>query len=470
MSELQLAGRDGQPRAVERQAIEALRAGLRGSLLWPGAPGYDEARQIHNMIHDRHPGLIARCAGVADVISVVDFARDHRLLVAIRGGGHSVPGFSSCDGGLVIDLSRMASVQVDPVKRLARAEGGATWGGFFHETQAFGLACTGGVNRPTGIAGLTLGGGHGFLMRSQGFSCDNLVSMDVVTADGRFLTASATENSDLFWALRGGGGNFGVVTSFVYRLHDVGPMIYGGLLLWPMEKAPRVLAYYREFCLGLPDETGTFIVMATMPDGPRGLGILFCHNGSHEDGARLVEPLRRFGDPLVDRVGPMPYMALQSVSETFNPPGIRNYWKSGFVKDLGTDVVQAILGQLADVPHPFCHVLVEHLGGAIRRVGPDDTAVDFRDVDYNVLIVGMWTDPADDQRGIGWVRGLWQALKPFSTGAEYSNYADIEAEGGVAAVHAAYESGKYRRLAVVKQKYDPQNMFRLNQNIRPGDA
>jgi FAD/FMN-containing dehydrogenase len=412
---------------------------------------------------DRRPALIVRCAGVADVMTAVAFARTHNLAVAVRGGGHGVPGFAVCDGGLMIDLSRMRSVRVDPVGRTARAEGGCTWGDFDHETQAFGLAAVGGIARPTGIAGLTLGGGHGYLMRTYGLACDNLLSVDIVTADGSLLTASATEHTDLFWGVRGGGGNFGVVTAFEYRLHPVRQML-GGLLVYPMAHAKAVFRFYRDFTRTAPEALGSLCNLATLPDGTPAAVILIAYNGPLDDGERLLHPLRECAPLLADQVGPLPYTALQSIVENFNPPGMRNYWKSNYLRDLSDGAIEVLVDHYASVPAPNTHVVVEHLGGAVSRVRPDDTAVDHREALYNFLIVGMWADEAQDAQAIGWVRDLWGALQPFSSGGLYVNY---EADHNVGRVKAAYSPAKYARLVAVKAKYDPTNLFRLNQNIPP---
>ena len=453
----------GAETGLTASAIEQLKGRLRGDLLCPGDDHYDSARTIHNGMIDRRPALIVRCAGVADVMAAVTFARSNNLVVAVRGGGHGVPGFAVCDGGLMIDLTRMKAVRVDPVHRTARAEGGATWGDFDHETQAFGLATTGGIARPTGIAGLTLGGGHGYLMRAYGLACDNLLSVDVVTADGRLLTASATEHTDLFWGVRGGGGNFGVVTAFEYRLHPVSQML-GGLLVYPMAHAKDVFRFYRDFTQTAPEALGSLCNLATLPDGTPAAVVLLAYNGSVEDGERLLRPLRECAPLLADQVGLLPYIALQSIVENFNPPGLRNYWKSNYLQDLSDGAIDVLVDHYSTVPAPHTHVVIEHLGGAVRRVGEDETAVDHREALYNFLIVGMWTDASEDAKVIGWVRELWGALQPFSSGGLYVNY---EAEHDMGRVQAAYSPAKYARLAAVKTKYDPTNLFRLNQNIPP---
>ena len=463
MAEQRINTTSGTETMLTATTIEQFQGRLRGELLCPGDDHYESARKIHNGMIDRRPALIVRCAGVADVMAAVTFARSHNLVVAVRGGGHGVPGFAVCDGGLMIDLSRMKSVRVDPVGRTARAEGGCTWGDFDHETQAFGLATTGGIARPTGIAGLTLGGGHGYLMRTYGLSCDNLLSVDVVTADGRLLTASATENADLFWGILGGGGNFGVVTAFEYRLHPVSQML-GGLLIYPMAQAKDLFRFYRDYTRTVPEALGSLINLATLPDGTPAAVILIAYSGSLDEGERLLHPLREFGPPMADQVGPLPYTALQSIVENFNPPGLRNYWKSNYLKDLSDGAIDVLVDHYKAIPAPYTHLVIEHLGGAVSRVGPDETAVDHREALYNFLIVGMWADAAEDAKVIGWVRELWGALQPFSSGGLYVNY---EADHNVGRVKAAYSPAKYARLVAVKAKYDPTNLFRLNQNIPP---
>jgi FAD/FMN-containing dehydrogenase len=453
----------GAATGLTATALEQLKGQVRGELLCPGDAEYNSARTIHNGMIDRRPALIVRCAGVADVIQAVNFARTHHLVVAVRGGGHGVPGFAVCDDGVMIDLSRMKAVRVDPVARTARAEGGCTWGDFDHETQAFGLATTGGIARPTGIAGLTLGGGHGYLMRTYGLACDNLLSVDVVTADGRLLTASATTHADLFWAVRGGGGNFGVVTAFEYQLYPVSQLL-GGLLVYPLAHAKAVFRFYRGFTRTAPEALGSLCNLATLPDGTPAAVVLLAYNGSVDDGERLLRPLRECAPLLADQVGPLPYMALQSIVENFNPPGLRNYWKSNYLRELSDAAIDVLVDHYATVPAPHTHVVIEHLGGAVSRVGEDATAVAHREALYNFLIVGMWTDAAADAQVIGWVRELWGALQPFSSGGLYVNY---EAEHDVGQVQAAYSPAKYARLAAAKATYDPTNLFRLNQNIAP---
>ena len=463
MNELEVMTTRGSTTALTALVVEAFQTSLRGALLRPGEAAYETTRRIPNGMIDRRPALIACCAGVADVRACVRFAQEHALLVSVRGGGHGVTGAAVCDGGLMIDLARMQGVRVDPARQTVRAEGGTTWGALDHETQAFGLATTGGVVRSTGIAGLTLGGGHGFLMRSYGLACDNVLAVDLVLADGRFLTASATEHAELFWGLRGGGGNFGIVTSFEYHLHPVGPLL-AGLLIYPLGQAREVLRRYRELTSTAPDALGTLAALATLPDGTPAVVLLVAYNGQIEDGERLLHSLRRFGPPLADQVGPMPYLALQSISEHFNPPGLRNYNRSDYLQGLSDDAIATMVEHFATVPTPQTHIVIEHLGGAVCRIGPDATAVAYRDAPYNMLTVGIWEDPAADAPNIRWARALWERMQPFSAGGAYINYMGDEGEDRV---RAAYSPAKYERLVALKNRYDPANMFRLNQNIKP---
>ncbi len=433
---------------VDPGAISTLAGQVRGRVLRPREDGYEATRRVWNGMIDRTPALIVRCAGVADVLRALEFARRHDLIIAVRGGGHNVAGNAVCDGGLAIDLSSMKGLRVDPHGRSAEAQGGLTWGEFDHETQAFGLATTGGLITTTGIAGLTLGGGIGWLGRRFGLACDNLVSADVVTADGRLVTASADENADLFWGLHGGGGNFGIVTSFRYRLHPV-TTVLAGLIAYPIAQARDVLRRYREAIAAAPDELTAYAALLTLPDGPQVAAILACYSGPAERAERVVAPLRSLGQPLADTVGPVPYTVLQSMYDAGSPPGERNYWKSGFLRELHDEAIDA---------------LIEHLGGAIARVPEDDTAFVGRSAGFNALIVAAWQDRSDDYTSIAWARRAHQALAPHLHGGVYVNY--LTGDPGDR-VEAAYGAARYARLTALKRKYDPDNVFRLNQNIRP---
>ena len=448
--------------AVQKQS-EALRAAIRGRLLGPGDGEYEGARQIHNGMIDHRPAWIARCAGAADVQLAVNFARDHQLPVSVMGGGHGVSGFAVSDGGLMIDLSGMKNIQVNPQTRTARAEGGATWGDFDGATQAFGLATTGGVERTTGIAGLTLAGGYGFLMRKHGLTCDNLLSADVVTAGGGTLVASVEQNPDLFWGLRGGGGNFGIVTSFEFRLHPV-EMVYGGLVAYPIERAREMIRRYDDFVACAPDELGSLLVLGTLPDGTKAVILLICFCGSEQEGRRCVQPLIAGETPVMSQLGQMPYPAVQSIVEGFNPRGLRNYWKSSFLKEVFVPAADVMVEQFLEAPVPYTHVVLYTLGGAVARVARDATAVENRDARHSFLIVGMWKDDSEDERNIAWVRSLSSAIEPFSSGGYYVNF---ESDSAADRVQLAYGKEKFGRLQALKDKYDPANFFRLNQNIRP---
>ena len=447
-------------------AIEQLRSELRGAALLQGEDGYDAARKIYNAMIDHRPAVVARCAGAADIICAVKFAQDNGLLVSVCGGGHNVSGNAVSDGGLMIDLSPMKGIRVDPQNKTVRAEPGVTWGEFDRETQAFGLATTGGLVSTTGIAGLTLGGGLGWLMGNYGLACDNLISADVVTADGRLLTASNSQNKDLFWGLRGGGGNFGVVTSFEFRLHPVGPML-GGMLVHRLDNVAEIIKFYDAFTRTSPDELGTFVAFATSPQGERVMVIFVSYNGAVEAGERILKPLREFGPPLADMIGPMPYVKVQRMMDDAFPAGRQNYWKSNFLKGLDTEAIRIIVDHVVKAPSPYSAVAIEQFSGAVNRVAIDDTAFNHRSARYNLLIVGIWSDPAAKAANMKWVRDLWGAMQPYSSGGVYVNYLGQEADEGGERVKSAYGAEKHARLVALKQKYDPNNLFRLNQNIRP---
>jgi FAD/FMN-containing dehydrogenase len=458
--------------SLDQAAIDGLRNSLRGPLLEAGDEGYDAARQVWNGMIDRRPALIARCAGVSDVIAAVNFARAHDLLVSIRGGGHNVTGNAVCDGGLMIDMSLMKGIRVDPASRTVRAQAGVTWGEFDHETQAFGLATTGGQVTTTGIAGLTLGGGIGWLMRKCGAVVDNLLSVDLVTADGRFLTASAGENADLFWGLRGGGGNFGVATSFEYRLHPIGPMITGGMMLYPASDAPALLRFLRTYLETAPDEVLVLAAFLSAPPAPfvpaemHGapmMAIGFCHAGSLDEGQQAANRLREFGPPAVDLIGPMPYVALQQLFDPSVPFGQQVYLKSEHLAILSDQVIDTLVTHAAGRTSPHSVVLLFPLGGAIGRVGDDETAFGHRGAAFDYVIYSMWLDPAESERHIAWTREFAAAMQQFSVGV-YVNELGSEGDDRV---RAAYPRHTYERLVALKNAYDPTNLFHLNQNIKP---
>jgi FAD/FMN-containing dehydrogenase len=449
---------------LDEATIQNLRKSFRGTLLRPIDDGYESARRIWNGMIDRKPALIARCTGAADVIAAVTFARTNNLLVSVRGGGHNVSGNAVCDNGLLIDLSAMKGIRVDPVTRTARAEPGLTWGEFDHETQAFGLATNGGFVPTTGIAGLTLGGGLGFLMRHFGLTCDNLLSVDIVTAAGQLLTANASENADLFWGVRGGGGNFGIVTSFKYQLHSVGPMVSGGLVIHPLSRAKEVAQFYREFTSSTPDEITVHLAFLTLPDGQQVAAFVPCYSGPQEKAEAVIQPLRAFGSPITDTLGPMLYTEVQAQGGLLYPPGRLSYWKSSFLLDLSDEAIETLIARFAAVPSPFSISALEQLGGAISRVDNDETAFGGRNARYSLVITSDWTDPAESEKNIQWAREFWEAMKPFESEGVYVNYLGVEGEDRV---KAAYGPAKYERLVALKNKYDPTNFFRLNQNIKP---
>jgi len=465
MEDLRVATTTGTDTVLEEAAVEEFKAGLRGELLCPGDESYEEARTVWNAMIDKRPALITRCAGAADVIHSINFARNNEFLVAVRGGGHDVAGTAVCDGGLVIDLSRMKGIRVDPTRRTIRAEPGLTWGEFDQETQAFGLATTGGFVPTTGIAGLTLGGGLGYLMRRFGLVCDNLLSVDIVTAEAQLLTASETENEDLFWGVRGGGGNFGIVTSFEYEVHPVGPMVLGGLILHPLARAKEIAQFYREFTSTSPDELTTYLAFVTSPDGQPVVAFVICYSGPVDEGEEVIRPLREFGSPVADMAGPMPYTAIQALGGDLFPHGRWNYWKSNFVQELSDKAIDTMIDQFSAAPSPFCVAAFEHLGGEVSRVGEDETAFGDRSAPYTLIITSGWVDPAETERNVEWARGFWQAMQPFTLDTVYVNYMDIRDEAD--RIKAAYGAEKYERLVALKNKYDPTNLFRLNKNIQP---
>ena len=441
--------------------------GFSGQLLRKGDAGYDEARSIHNAMIDRRPGLIARCRGVADVQAAVNHARENGLELSIRGGGHNVAGSSVTDGGVMIDLSLMRGIFVDPSNRKARAEGGVTWAELNRETQVHGLAVTGGVISTTGIAGLTLGGGLGWLMARYGLAADNLVSAEVVTPDGAVLTASEDDYDDLFWALRGGGGNFGVVTSFEYRLHPVGPMITGGLVIHPLDAARDLFRFARDYLAAASDDVMLFGALVHTPDGAAKVsGVAVCHIGTAEEAQTELGPLLEFGSPLDVQVGPMPYSAINQMLDASFQPGFLNYWKSSFVRELSDEAIDAFVDAYERCPSPTSFAGFEPFRGEVSRVPLEATAVPHREPAVNVLFASIWADPAATDENVAWARESHASLEPFTSGLRYVNYMG-EDDLGDDPARSAY-GPHYERLVEIKRKYDPNNLFRLNQNIRPG--
>src|SRR3712207_3810936 len=403
--------------------IQAFESGLRGRILRAGDADSDVARQHYNALINKHPALLVQCAGAADVIDAVAFARTHRVLVAVPGGGHNVAGRALVDGGMVIDLTPMKGIRVDPARRTVRAEGGVRWGEFDRETCALGLATTGGLVSTTGIAGFTLGGGLGWLMRKYGLACDNLLSVDLVTADGHFITVSADEHPDLFWGLRGASSNFGVATSFEFRLHPVGPML-AGRLVYPLAQAKEIFHVFHEIIQMAPDELTATCVLRTLPDGAPVAAVTLCYNGPIDMGEAVVEPFRRVGPPVVDLVRPMTYLEVQSPIDPLYPPGLCQYWKSNFLRELSDEAIDTIIDHFVSVPFPLTIVILDQLGGAVGHVGADETAFGYREAAHDFLITSLWRDPMESERHILWTREYWEAIQPFSTGLTYVNYLD----------------------------------------------
>jgi FAD/FMN-containing dehydrogenase len=447
--------------------IQDFKTSLSGQLILPEHPSYNEVRKVWNEMIDKRPALIIRCAGTADVIKSVKFARANNLLVSVRAGGHNVGGKAVCDNGIMIDLSLMKGIWVDPYRQIAVAQAGIRLGEFDRETQAFGLATTLGVISNTGIAGLTLGGGVGWLARKYGLACDNLLSVDIVTADGQFLKASDKENQDLFWGIRGGGGNFGIVTSFEYKLHCVGPQVLAGMVLYPFEKAREVLKFYRNYSASIPDEMNTVCGLLTSPEGHPVVAIVVCYHGPSIDaGQQKLQPLREFGPPIADLIRPMSYVEAESMLDlTLPPSGFRSYWKSHFLKEISDQAIDTLIAHFVKVPSPRTAIIFQQFGGAVSRVRGDATAFGHRqDGEYDFIIFSLWQNFSDDNANISWTRGLWDVMKPFSAGGVYvNNLGDDEPEGRVRAAYGP----NYDRLVALKNKYDPTNLFRLNQNIKP---
>ena len=447
-------------------SLEQLAPSFTGQLLQPADAGYDAARRVHNGLIDKRPALIARCQGVADVADAVKLARTLNLEVAVRGGGHNVAGRATVDNGLMIDLAPMKGIHVDPGARTARAQGGVLWKELNRDTQVHGLATTGGVVSTTGVAGLTLGGGLGWLMPKYGLALDNLRAAELVMADGRIVRASASENADLFWGIRGGGGNFGIAASLEYDLHPVGPVIAGGVVAHLVQNARDVLRFFRDTCRSLPDEVMLAAGLQTAPDGSGAklVGIIGGHCGSLADGEAALRPVKQFGTPVMDALGPIPYSALNSMLDPAFPKGALNYWKSSFLTDLSDEAIAVIVDRFNACPSPMSHIVIEHFHGAASRVPMDQTACAMRITGFNVVIISQWLDPAENDRHIAWGRDTYAALEPYWGTTRYVNYLDNDEAGDPAA--AAYGQN-YARLRDLKTKYDPDNFFRGNVNIRP---
>jgi FAD/FMN-containing dehydrogenase len=448
------------------EAASELAKRFTGRLLHPNDPGYEEARKVHNGLMDKRPALIARCQGVADIIEAVRLGQTLNLEAAVRGGGHNVAGRATVEGGLMIDLSAMKGIHVDAKTRTARAQGGVTWGEFNRETQLHGLATTGGVVSTTGIAGLTLGGGIGWLMGEHGLALDNLRSVELVAADSRVLRASADENADLFWAVRGGGGNFGIAASFEYRLHTVGPMITGGLVCHEFTAARDVLRLFREVTASAPDNMMLVAALLGAPDGSGAklAAIAASHFGTLPDGEAAMRRLKNYGRPVLDTIGPMTYCGLNAMLDAGYPKGALNYWKSHFLRGLSDEAIETMIAAFEKCQSPMSGILLEHFHGAATRVGVSDTAFPLRSAGYNLLVLAQWMSPADNKRSIDWARESYAAMQPFIGAGRYANYLDDDESGDPSA--AAY-GPNYGRLQELKSKYDPENFFHINQNIRP---
>jgi FAD/FMN-containing dehydrogenase len=455
--------------------VAELQQALTGEVIRPGAESYDEARKIWNGAHDKRPALIVRCADTADVVRAVEFARSEGLLAAVRGGSHSIPGFSTCDGGIVIDLSPMKSVDVDPDARTARAGGGVTWGEFDAATQAHGLATTGGLISTTGLGGFTTGGGVGWLMRAHGLACDNLLSAEVITADGQVITASADENPDLHWGIRGGGGNFGILTSLEYRLHPVGPTVAAGPIFYPGDRVGEVLGFYRDFVDKVPDELTLLAEALTAPPAPflpeewhgkRLVALIGCYAGEAEAGLEAMQPMRELGDPVADLIGEMPYVEMQALVDALYPRGTRAYMKAGYLSALDDDAIETVARYHQSAP-PAAEIHIHQFGGAVARVEDDATAYGERQAPYILNVIALAHQPEGWEDNVEWAQRLYADMEPSLTGGAYINYLSAE---GADRVRAAYGEEKFARLQALKDQYDPTNLFRLNQNIPPSAA
>jgi FAD/FMN-containing dehydrogenase len=458
--------------AIQAARIEELRSGFKGEILLPGSDGYESARKIWNAMIDKRPAVIVRCATTADVVRAVSFARSEAITLAVRGGGHNIAGSALVDNGLVVDLTLMKAVKVDPGSRRATVEGGATLADVDAATQAHGLATPLGINSTTGVAGLTLGGGFGWLSRKYGMTIDNLEAAEVVTATGEVVRASATENPDLFWALRGGGGNFGVVTRFDFRLHSVGPDLLSGLIVYPLSEAKAVLRQYRDFMTKAPDELSVWVVLRQAPPlpflpqeahGKEVVVLALLHAGDPKQGEALVGPLRKFGTPVGEHLGVQPYTAWQKAFDPLLTPGARNYWKSHNFTTLQDGLFDTVIEYVGKLPSPHCEIFFGAIGGATARPSPDSAAYPHRDAQYVMNVHGRWETPAEDARCIGWARDYFNASAPFASSGVYVNFLTADEAGRERAAYGA----NYDRLAGVKRKFDPENLFRTNWNIKP---
>lgn len=466
---------NGSVTKLSEDIVSQFSESLHGDLLTPDSPDYDTTRTVWNNMIDRHPALIVRCAGVSDVIQAVRFAHTHHLLVCVRGCGHNIAGSAVCEGGLMIDLKNMHSVRIDPIAKTARVEPGCSLADFDHEAQAFGLATPVGINSTTGIAGLTLGGGFGWLSRKYGMTVDNLISADVVTANGDLVHASKTENEDLFWAIRGGGGNFGIVTSFEFKLHPVGPEILSGLIIHPFQQAKQVLQFYRDFVSTLPDETAVWVVLRKAPPlpfipenwhGKEVVVLAAFHAGDMEEGKRILEPLRKFGNPIADVIGPHPYLKWQQAFDPLLTFGARNYWKSHNFTTLSDEAFDLMIDYVNELPSPLTEIFIGHIGGQTKRVGAEEMAYPHRSAEFVMNVHARWEKPAEDEACINWARSFFKATAPYASGGVYVNFLTQDESDRISAAYGP----NYNRLVEIKAKYDPDNLFRSNQNIAPVKA
>ncbi len=478
MEHLNITTLEGSSQIVEAALVNDFRGGLRGSSMTQGDPGYDESRVIWNASAVKHPAIMVKCSGAADVIDAVNFAREHGILLAVRGGGHNVAGNSICDGGLVIDLSEMNSVRVDEKAKRAYVGGGALIGDVDRETQVFGLATPLGVVSLTGVAGLTLCGGMGYLRRKHGMACDALLAVDIVTADGKLIRASKTENEELFWGLRGGGGNFGVITSFEFQLYPVGQTVSLCAPFYPInDKTGDLVRSWRDFMSNMPEDVTSNCIFWSIPIHPnfpeelQGTPVVIpstIHIGNPDEASELLQPLRELGDPILDLSGPLPFVDLQSAFDPLFGKGERqNYWKSLYLDLLDDDAIERVVARANVRPDAWTMVILWHLGGAMNRVDPEETALGVRNANYLLSLDTSWTNPADNEKAITWTREFWNEMQPFSGGGAYLNFPG-QGEEGEALLRASYGSENYDKLVKLKSKYDPSNLFRLNQNILPG--
>jgi FAD/FMN-containing dehydrogenase len=470
----EFASNTGTLTMLDNTLVETLRERFQGEIVRPSDAGYDDVRKIWNAMIDRHPALIARCKSSNDVIDALSFARDNHLSLSVRGGGHNVAGTAVCEDGLMIDLSLMKDIQVDPERGTATAQPGVVFSDLDQATQPYGLAVPGGIVSETGIAGLTLGGGFGWLTRKYGFTCDNLISAEIVTADGKLLSASATENSDLFWGIRGGGGNFGIVTSFKYQLQAVGPEVLAGTIIYSLESAADALRFFRDFTASAPEELGTMAVFRLAPPAPfipkelHGkpvLAIIVCYIGSVADGERVLQPLRGFGSPIFDGIKRTPFAIHNSSLDAGQPAGMNYYWKSEYITEIADNAIETLVAFAANMTSPYSRLAVFQIGGAIQRFDEQAMAVSHRNAEYVIAINTGWDDPKDTEKQIQWTRDLWTAIRPFSSGGVYVNF--LSADDEEDRVRAAYGATKFEHLVHLKSKYDPHNLFQMNQNIKP---